>query len=88
MTLRVSAAFATTLDTPDHVAVAESLGYERAWLYDTPQQSPDVWMCLALAAQQTTSSASSNGWPPPFTSEVSLPPEAPKVEMSSEWLRL
>jgi 5,10-methylenetetrahydromethanopterin reductase len=35
------------------VALAEELGYERAWLYDTPQQSPDVWMMLGLAADRT-----------------------------------
>ena len=35
------------------MVLAEELGYERAWLYDTPQQSPDVWMMLALAAQRT-----------------------------------
>jgi 5,10-methylenetetrahydromethanopterin reductase len=51
----ISVAFATTLDTPEHVAPAEQLGFARAWLYDTPQQSPDVWMCLALAAQRTHS---------------------------------
>ncbi len=49
----LSAAFATTLQTPEHVRIAEDLGYTRAWLYDTPQQSPDVWMTLALAAQGT-----------------------------------
>jgi 5,10-methylenetetrahydromethanopterin reductase len=53
--ISVSAAFATTLDTPEHVALAEQLGFARAWLYDTPQQSPDVWMCLALSAQRTSS---------------------------------
>lgn len=52
--MRISCAFPTTLDTPEHVVIAESLGYERAWLYDTPQQSPDVWMVLALAAARTT----------------------------------
>jgi 5,10-methylenetetrahydromethanopterin reductase len=41
------------MDSPDHVALAEELGYDRAWLYDTPQQSPDVWMMLALAAERT-----------------------------------
>ena len=51
--MQISCAFPTTLDTPEHVALAEDLGYERAWLYDTPQQSPDVWMMLALAAQRT-----------------------------------
>lgn len=51
--MEVSCAFPTTLDSPDKVVVAEQLGYSRAWLYDTPQQSPDVWMTLALAAQRT-----------------------------------
>jgi 5,10-methylenetetrahydromethanopterin reductase len=50
----ISAGFSTTLDTPQHVAIAEELGYKRAWLYDTPQQSPDVWMSLALAAERTS----------------------------------
>src|SRR5918911_4457637 len=49
-----SCAFPTTLDSPEDVALAEDLGYVRAWLYDTPQQSPDVWMMLALAAQRTS----------------------------------
>src|SRR5881392_1190514 len=49
----ISCAFPTTLDSPAHVALAEEVGYERAWLYDTPQQSPDVWMMLALAAERT-----------------------------------
>ncbi len=48
--MELSAAFATSLATPGHVRIAEELGYRRAWLYDTPQQSPDVWMVLALAA--------------------------------------
>ena len=51
--MKISFASPTTLDSPAHVALAEELGYERAWLYDTPQQSPDVWMMLALAAQHT-----------------------------------
>lgn len=51
--MRISCAFPTTLESHEHVALAEALGYERAWLYDTPQQSPDVWMMLALAAERT-----------------------------------
>jgi 5,10-methylenetetrahydromethanopterin reductase len=50
----VSCATPTTLDSPEHIALAEELGYKRAWFYDTPQQSPDVWMMLALAAQRTS----------------------------------
>jgi 5,10-methylenetetrahydromethanopterin reductase len=49
----ISFATPTTLDSPEHVAIAEEVGYRRAWFYDTPQQSPDVWMMLALAAERT-----------------------------------
>jgi 5,10-methylenetetrahydromethanopterin reductase len=49
----ISCAFATSLASPEHIAIAEDLGYRRAWLYDTPQQSPDVWMTLARAAERT-----------------------------------
>jgi 5,10-methylenetetrahydromethanopterin reductase len=51
--MEVSCAFPTALDSPDNIALAEQLGYARAWVYDTPQQSPDVWMTLALAAERT-----------------------------------
>jgi len=51
--MEVSCAFPTALDSPDNIAIAERLGYARAWVYDTPQQSPDVWMTLALAADRT-----------------------------------
>jgi 5,10-methylenetetrahydromethanopterin reductase len=52
--MQVSVAFPTALDSHENIALAEELGYERAWLYDTPQNSPDVWMTLALAAERTT----------------------------------
>ncbi|MEU0793354.1 LLM class flavin-dependent oxidoreductase [Amycolatopsis sp. NPDC005961] len=51
--MEVSCAFPTALDSPENIVVAEELGYARAWVYDTPQQSPDVWMTLALAAERT-----------------------------------
>jgi 5,10-methylenetetrahydromethanopterin reductase len=51
--MEISCAFPTALDSPEHIELAEQLGYERAWLYDTPQQSTDVWMTLALAAERT-----------------------------------
>jgi len=50
----ISCAFAPSMATPDHVALAEQLGYRRAWLYDSPGLYPDVWMVLALAAERTT----------------------------------
>jgi 5,10-methylenetetrahydromethanopterin reductase len=42
--MKIAAQFATSLGSPEHIAIAESLGYHRAWLFDTPRQSPDVWM--------------------------------------------
>ena len=52
--MMISAQFATSLQSPAHIAVAERLGYDRAWLFDTPHESPDVWMILAMAAERTT----------------------------------
>ena len=48
----ISCAFATSMDTPDHVARAEELGYRRAWLYDSPALYPEVFrMYLHLFTQ-------------------------------------
>lgn len=49
----ISCAFPPVPDTPDHIALAERLGYRRAWVYDTPALQLDVWMTLALAATRT-----------------------------------
>ena len=51
--MEISCAFATSLDTPDYIAVAERLGYQRAWCYDSPVLYPDVWVTLARAAERT-----------------------------------
>lgn len=50
----ISCAFATSLETPEHIALAEQLGYKRAWCYDSPGLYPDVWMILGLAAHRTS----------------------------------
>jgi len=39
----------------EHALVAEELGYERIWLYDSPALYPDVWISLARIAEATTS---------------------------------
>jgi 5,10-methylenetetrahydromethanopterin reductase len=52
--VEISCSFATSLDTPEHIALAEGLGYRRAWCYDSPALYADVWMTLALAAERTT----------------------------------
>jgi 5,10-methylenetetrahydromethanopterin reductase len=50
----ISCAFATSSDTPAHVELAETLGYRRAWLYDSPALYPDVWMILTRSAERTS----------------------------------
>lgn len=52
--MRLTCAFATSMDTPEHIEIAESLGYERAWCYDSPALYPDVWVQLCRAAERTS----------------------------------
>lgn len=51
--MEISCAFPPGPDVLDHIQVAESLGYTRAWLYDSPALYPDVWVTLARAAERT-----------------------------------
>ncbi|MGB1733631.1 MAG: LLM class flavin-dependent oxidoreductase, partial [Acidimicrobiales bacterium] len=51
--MRISVAFPPIPETPAHIELAEQLGYETAWVYDTPALQLDVWMILALAAKRT-----------------------------------
>ncbi|MEZ5375685.1 MAG: LLM class flavin-dependent oxidoreductase [Acidimicrobiales bacterium] len=53
MQMKFSVAFPPVPQTPDHIVLAESLGYETAWVYDTPALQLDCWMTLALAAVRT-----------------------------------
>jgi 5,10-methylenetetrahydromethanopterin reductase len=50
----ISCAFATSSETPALVELAETLGYKRAWLYDSPAILPDVWMVLSRCAERTS----------------------------------
>jgi 5,10-methylenetetrahydromethanopterin reductase len=50
----ISCAFATSMDTPAHIVLAEQLGFRRAWCYDSPALYPDVWVTLARAAERTS----------------------------------
>lgn len=54
MTLSISCAFPPAPDVTDHIVLAESLGYERAWLYDSPALYEDVWVHLCRAAERTS----------------------------------
>jgi 5,10-methylenetetrahydromethanopterin reductase len=49
----ISCAFPPGPDVVEHAVLAESLGYERAWLYDSPALYPDVWVTLARVAEHT-----------------------------------
>jgi hypothetical protein len=42
----ISCALAPVPETADHIALAERLGYLRAWVYDTPALQLDVWYLL------------------------------------------
>jgi 5,10-methylenetetrahydromethanopterin reductase len=51
--MKISVAFPPVPETPDHIVLAERLGYDTAWVYDTPALQLDCWMTLALAAVRT-----------------------------------
>jgi 5,10-methylenetetrahydromethanopterin reductase len=51
--MKISCAFPPVPETPDHIVLAEDLGFETAWVYDTPALQLDCWMTLALAAVRT-----------------------------------
>lgn len=51
--MKLSVAFPPVPDTPAHIELAEELGFDTAWVYDTPALQLDVWMTLALAATRT-----------------------------------
>ena len=51
--MKLGCSFATSLETPEHIRIAEQLGYERALCYDSPALYPDVWMELIRAADIT-----------------------------------
>jgi 5,10-methylenetetrahydromethanopterin reductase len=46
--------FATSVATPEHIARAEQLGYQYAFVYDSPSIYADPWMALARAADRTS----------------------------------
>lgn len=52
--MKIGCLFPPTIDTPEHIAVAESLGYQYAFVYDSPAFLADAWMTLALAAEKTS----------------------------------
>jgi 5,10-methylenetetrahydromethanopterin reductase len=51
--LEISCGFAPGPHTPEQVRLAEDLGYERAWFFDSPALYQDIWVTMALAAERT-----------------------------------
>ncbi|MFI7171240.1 LLM class flavin-dependent oxidoreductase [Rhodococcoides fascians] len=54
MTMELACNFATTIDTPEHIRIAEELGYVSAWPFYSPGIYADPWMVLAVAAERTS----------------------------------
>lgn len=51
--MEIGCLFAPTVATPGHIRIAEELGYDYAYVYDSPTFLADAWMTLALAADRT-----------------------------------
>ena len=52
--MEIGCLFPPTMDTPEHIRIAEELGYTRAYVYDSPAFLADAWMTLARAAEATS----------------------------------
>src|SRR3954469_21341279 len=52
--MELSCGFPAAVRHVEHAELAESLGYERVWFYDSPALYEDVWMVLALTASRTS----------------------------------
>lgn len=52
--MKYSVAFASEVDSWRWAKRAEDLGFHAAWFYDTQMLNPDVFVCMALAAHETS----------------------------------
>jgi hypothetical protein len=52
--MEIDCALPAGVATPEHVALAEELGYARAWCHEAPRSYPDAGMALAVAAGRTS----------------------------------
>jgi 5,10-methylenetetrahydromethanopterin reductase len=50
---RLACSFPPSKDLPELAQAAESLGYERVWIYDSPALYGDVWVAVARVAEAT-----------------------------------
>jgi 5,10-methylenetetrahydromethanopterin reductase len=51
--IALSCGFPPSSNLPTYARLAESLGYERVWVYDSPALYGDVWVALARVAEAT-----------------------------------
>jgi 5,10-methylenetetrahydromethanopterin reductase len=51
--VRISCSLPPGPGAPGHAALAETLGYARAWFYDSPALYGDVWIAMARALDRT-----------------------------------
>ena len=51
--MKISCGIAPSLASVEQVRLAEELGYERAWLYDSPALYGDIWATMARVAEHT-----------------------------------
>ena len=54
MTMELGCTLSTSLSTPEHIRIAEELGYVSAWCHYSPAIYADPWMMLAIATEHTT----------------------------------
>lgn len=52
--LRISCFLAPSKDAPSYASLAEELGYDGVYIYDSPALYGDVWMCLGRIADVTS----------------------------------
>lgn len=52
--MEIGCLFAPTMETPEHIRRAEDLGYQYAYVYDSPAFLADPWITLARAAEMTS----------------------------------
>ncbi|QKZ17318.1 LLM class flavin-dependent oxidoreductase [Streptomyces chartreusis] len=53
--MEINSLFPPSLATPDHIVLAEELGFKSAWIYDVPVSFADTGITLAAAAARTKS---------------------------------
>lgn len=51
--MKISCGLAPSLAVVEHAQLAEQLGYDRVWLYDSPAIYMDIWVSLGRIAERT-----------------------------------